>query len=147
VRVVLRSTRFSAPGRRGHPALEVLVEDDGPGIPSDDLEKLFIPFFTTKRAGTGLGLAISRRLVEAHGGDLTARSRPGGGSTFRLLLPAQLPPPAEAEQPPAAADESSTDSAAPPAPRRRLLALAPQLARQALLAGLPRTSQGVDGEE
>lgn len=147
VRVVLRSTRFSAPGRRGHPALEVLVEDDGPGIPSDDLEKLFIPFFTTKRAGTGLGLAISRRLVEAHGGDLTARSRPGGGSTFRLLLPAQLPPPAAAEQPPAAADESSKESAAPPAPRRRLLALAPQLARQALLAGLPRTSQGADGEE
>ena len=63
------------------------MQDDGAGIEPADLEKLFIPFFTTKRNGTGLGLAISRRLVEAHGGEIAVRSTPGQGSVFTVRLP------------------------------------------------------------
>jgi nitrogen-specific signal transduction histidine kinase len=72
---------------RGRPALTIQITDDGPGITPEDMEKLFIPFFTTRPQGTGLGLAISRRLVEAHGGEIDVRSQPGAGSTFTVRLP------------------------------------------------------------
>ena len=84
---------------RGRPAVEIRISDDGPGILPEDLEKLFIPFFTTKPRGTGLGLAISLRLIEAHGGEIDVQSKPGQGSTFTIRIPlpaestAQLPPP------------------------------------------------------
>jgi signal transduction histidine kinase len=74
----------------GAPAIEISVRDNGPGISPEDVTKLFIPFFTTKRDGTGLGLSISRRLVEAHGGELVVRSRPGRGSTFTIRIPVGL---------------------------------------------------------
>ena len=66
---------------------EVVVEDEGPGIPEADLEKVFLPFYTTRPEGTGLGLAISLRIAEAHGGSLKAENRPGGGARFVLSLP------------------------------------------------------------
>lgn len=72
---------------RGRPALVLQVLDDGPGIQPADLEKLFIPFFTTKPRGTGLGLPISRRLVEAHAGEIDVRSKLGSGCTFTVRLP------------------------------------------------------------
>ena len=72
---------------RGRPALTIQITDDGPGITPDDMEKLFIPFFTTRPQGTGLGLAISRRLIEAHGGEIDVRSAPDQGSTFTIRLP------------------------------------------------------------
>lgn len=56
-------------GRRGHGAI-VSVEDDGPGVPAEFVDRLFVPFFTTKPDGTGLGLAISDKIVRAHDGDL-----------------------------------------------------------------------------
>jgi len=65
----------------------VRVEDEGPGLPAEVMEKIFDPFFTTKENGTGLGLAIAHRLVEAHGGSLTARNRPCGGAEFVVVLP------------------------------------------------------------
>lgn len=68
--------------------VEVAVTDTGVGVPAGDLEKLFEPFFTNKEGGTGLGLAISREIVEGHGGTLTCESAAGGGTTFRLTLPA-----------------------------------------------------------
>jgi signal transduction histidine kinase len=62
--------------------------DSGPGIPAEDLQKIFNPFYTTKREGTGLGLAITQRIVTAHGGRLEVASRVGTGTTFTIVLPA-----------------------------------------------------------
>jgi PAS domain S-box-containing protein len=67
--------------------VRISVSDDGPGIPSHAIDKIFEPLFTTKRNGTGLGLAIARRLMEGQGGTLTAENRAEGGSTFHLVVP------------------------------------------------------------
>lgn len=69
------------------PVLEFAVSDTGVGIDSADMEKLFIPFFTTKKDGTGLGLAICQRIVQAHGGEMDVSSSRGRGSTFVVRLP------------------------------------------------------------
>jgi PAS domain S-box-containing protein len=65
------------------------VSDDGPGIPPHVLDRIFEPFYTTKRdsGGTGLGLSVSLGIAEAHGGSLTASSELGRGATFTLRLP------------------------------------------------------------
>jgi two-component system nitrogen regulation sensor histidine kinase GlnL len=63
------------------------LRDNGPGIPADRLETMFTPFFTSKAKGTGLGLALSKKLVEAHGGSLEARSPPAGGAELTMVLP------------------------------------------------------------
>jgi two-component system sensor histidine kinase FlrB len=63
------------------------VADNGRGISSDMLERLFEPFFTTRSEGTGLGLAIVREVAQIHGGDVTVKSRLGEGSEFCLRLP------------------------------------------------------------
>ena len=68
---------------------ELRVSDKGPGIRPDVLKQIFEPFFTTKQGGMGMGLAISRTIVEAHGGQLSAENRAGGGANFRLTLPVQ----------------------------------------------------------
>lgn len=63
------------------------VADDGPGLPGATRERLFEPYFTTKTEGTGLGLAIVHRIVTEHDGRLEVGETPGGGTTFRLILP------------------------------------------------------------
>ena len=63
------------------------VRDNGPGVPLQDLEKIFEPFHTTKKTGTGLGLAIARRIAVAHRGDLSVRNAKSGGAVFTLSLP------------------------------------------------------------
>ncbi|MEC8321179.1 MAG: ATP-binding protein, partial [Planctomycetota bacterium] len=70
--------------------VEVLVEDDGPGIPFDRRNRVFEPFYSTKgQRGTGLGLAVARKLVERHGGALEVDSSTGlGGALFRMTVPA-----------------------------------------------------------
>jgi PAS domain S-box-containing protein len=68
--------------------VRISVYDNGPGIASQTLPRIFEPLFTTKRNGTGLGLAIARRLMEGQGGTLTVENRPEGGSVFHLIVPA-----------------------------------------------------------
>lgn len=70
--------------------IELAVSDSGPGIPSHVLEQLFSRFTTTKGngGGMGIGLSISKRIIEAHGGTLSAENRPEGGASFRFTLPA-----------------------------------------------------------
>ncbi|HMQ15072.1 MAG TPA: ATP-binding protein [Phycisphaerae bacterium] len=67
--------------------VRLTVADEGPGLAPQHLDRVFDPFFTTKSHGTGLGLTIAHRLVEAHGGSLTARNRPEGGAEFTITLP------------------------------------------------------------
>src|SRR5262249_46208387 len=65
------------------------VADSGSGIAREIAERLFTPFTSTKPTGTGLGLSISRRIIEEHGGRLTAANRPEGGAWFSVALPAR----------------------------------------------------------
>ncbi|MDQ3472169.1 MAG: ATP-binding protein, partial [Acidobacteriota bacterium] len=65
----------------------VEIADSGEGIPEADLERIFIPFFTTKASGHGVGLALAHRVVTQHGGRLTAANSSSGGAIFRLQLP------------------------------------------------------------
>ncbi|NOY78068.1 MAG: response regulator [Calditrichaeota bacterium] len=69
--------------------VEIIVEDDGPGIPSEILPKIFDPFFTTKDVGkgTGLGLSVSFGIVHEHGGKIAVQSEPGKGAVFTLVFP------------------------------------------------------------
>ncbi|HOE16602.1 MAG TPA: [Fe-Fe] hydrogenase large subunit C-terminal domain-containing protein [Syntrophorhabdaceae bacterium] len=67
--------------------IKVKIRDSGPGIPPENVRKLFNPFFTTKEKGTGLGLAISYGIVERHGGTLDVETELGKGSTFIVSLP------------------------------------------------------------
>ncbi len=69
-------------------ALCLVVRDHGPGIAPAVRERLFHPFFTTKPHGNGLGLAVSRNIVREHGGQIDVGPAEGGGSAFRVLLPA-----------------------------------------------------------
>jgi two-component system sensor histidine kinase HydH len=67
--------------------VRVDVEDQGIGIPSEDLERIFDPFFTTRSNGTGLGLSIAYQIVSQHGGHIAARTNPQRGMTFSVTMP------------------------------------------------------------
>lgn len=75
--------------REGEAAVEISVSDSGPGIPVEDVQRVFDPFYTTKAPGrgTGLGLAVSARLVEGMGGTMEAVATDEAGATVRILLP------------------------------------------------------------
>src|ERR1035437_1580928 len=82
---LIRIETAPAPGVAGHVPLS--VSDDGAGMKSDALEKLFRPFFTTKAKGTGLGLWLSQRIVQDHGGSIKVESVAGKGAAFTITLP------------------------------------------------------------
>jgi signal transduction histidine kinase len=65
----------------------VLVTDTGTGIEREVLDKLFVPFFTTKENGNGLGLAAAKKVVEAHNGEIWVRSTEGQGTAVGIILP------------------------------------------------------------
>jgi signal transduction histidine kinase len=71
----------------GGRSVQIEVSDTGPGIAAADVDRIFLPFVTTKDGGTGLGLALTHRIVEDHGGAIDVRSAPGAGATFRIVLP------------------------------------------------------------
>jgi len=96
VRVTTMQGRMQGQLARGKPAVVIRIEDNGPGISKDDLDKLFIPFYTTKSDGTGLGLPICQRIVRAHEGEIEVHSIVDKGSTFTVRLP--LPKAANAPQ-------------------------------------------------
>ena len=62
------------------------IYDNGPGMQADILEKIFIPFFTTKESGSGIGLSLSRQIMRLHNGNITCDSTPGNGTTFTLIF-------------------------------------------------------------
>ncbi|KGE00853.1 MULTISPECIES: PAS domain-containing sensor histidine kinase [Rhizobium/Agrobacterium group] len=70
--------------------MAVIVQDTGPGISGEITDQLFKPFVTTKAGGMGIGLSISKRIIEAHGGEMTVSRNPAGGATFRFTLPIDM---------------------------------------------------------
>jgi signal transduction histidine kinase len=87
--VVVSGTIEELGGRKWQ---RICVADNGPGIPEQDLPKIFLPFYTTKSQGTGLGLAVVQKVALQHGGSIEARNRPGGGAEFLLWLPLRQEP-------------------------------------------------------
>lgn len=73
--------------RASPPGMIIEVADRGSGLPAELGERIFEPFVSTKDGGTGLGLPICKRIVEDHGGEITARNRDGGGAIFTIRLP------------------------------------------------------------
>lgn len=91
--------------RRWPGCVELSLADNGCGIPADRLEKVFIPFYTTKVKGTGLGLPVVQKIVQNHQGHLQVESREGEGTTFSIHLPVAGPaPPLLGEMPDSAPD-------------------------------------------
>ena len=65
----------------------IRVTDNGPGVPSDLMEDIFVPFFTTKATGSGIGLSLSRQIIRMHGGELSVASQPYRETCFTVSLP------------------------------------------------------------
>ncbi|MBL8453644.1 MAG: histidine kinase, partial [Zoogloea sp.] len=86
-------------GRLGEDQVWISVTDTGKGIPAEDLQRIFEPFYTTKPVGqgTGLGLSLSWGIVERHHGRIEVSSEVGKGTTFTVILPIESPP--EASEP------------------------------------------------
>lgn len=99
--VIANAIKFSPPNaavqvgiERAAQQVDVRVRDQGPGVPAEELELLFRPFFrgtnAAQASGHGLGLAIVQRVVQAHGGEVTAQNAEGGGLAVTMGLPAQV---------------------------------------------------------
>ncbi len=84
----IRVSVRAEPGSEGPRAVEIAVEDAGPGMDEATLARAFVPFFTTRERGLGLGLALCERLTRAQGGAIHLRSKPGEGTVVTLRLPA-----------------------------------------------------------
>ena len=84
---------MTAPGeivisaRQSASSVRISVKDQGPGIPDEDLDRIFNPFFTTKEGGTGLGLSVVHQIVTQHGGSVEVEKNPDKGMTFSVVVP------------------------------------------------------------
>jgi signal transduction histidine kinase len=67
--------------------VQLSIQDSGVGIPGQDIDKLFDPFFSTKEGGVGLGLSIAHRIIDQHDGKIEVESAPGKGTLFTVWLP------------------------------------------------------------
>ena len=81
-----RDARVFVSAAREHESVVIQVRDTGPGISPADLQKIFIPFFTTKAKGHGIGLALTHRIITQHNGTLTATNSPEGGALFTIRI-------------------------------------------------------------
>ncbi|MGH8016655.1 MAG: sensor histidine kinase, partial [Candidatus Zixiibacteriota bacterium] len=70
--------------------IQISVSDNGTGIPEDQIDKVFTPFFSSKPSGTGLGLPLASKIIDLHGGHITVESKVGVGTTFRIHLPVKI---------------------------------------------------------
>ncbi|ELR72443.1 hypothetical protein C900_01526 [Fulvivirga imtechensis AK7] len=70
--------------RTGARKVAITIEDNGPGIPKELIDRVFIPFYTTKKKGTGIGLSFARQIMKLHNGSITVQSDPGKGTAFHL---------------------------------------------------------------
>ena len=66
--------------------VNILISDNGVGIVEEAMNKIFIPFYTTKKTGSGIGLSLSRQIVQMHHGQLTVRSKPGFKTVFAIRI-------------------------------------------------------------
>ena len=80
------TARNLQPEDQGRDRIEILVSDNGCGISSDQMDRIFEPYYTTKEDGTGIGLATTYSIVKQHGGDVTVDSVLDQGTTFRIVL-------------------------------------------------------------
>ena len=81
------TVNLSTQTERGQPWATISISDTGHGIPEADLQRIFIPFFTTKSQGHGVGLALAHRVITEHGGTLTVANAADGGALFTIRLP------------------------------------------------------------
>ncbi|MFZ6181862.1 sensor histidine kinase [Nannocystis pusilla] len=88
-----RTPKIAVRLRQGAGVVRVSVEDNGPGLPVEDVDKVFEAFFTAKPQGTGLGLSIVQQLVQDHEGSVRVASTGPGGTAFEVQIPACAPPP------------------------------------------------------
>jgi len=117
VRNAVQAIRAAARGFRVHVHVSTLadgriaidVDDDGPGVPTADRERIFDPYFTTRTEGTGLGLAIVKKIVVEHGGTITCDASPMSGARFRIIVPHW-----DSAEARAAIEEAERASIAPP---------------------------------
>jgi two-component system sensor histidine kinase HydH len=89
IQAMTEGGRLSMSGRlsKNGDWVELAIQDSGVGIPPDDMNKLFDPFFSTKEGGMGLGLAIAHRIIDQHHGKIEVESTPGKGTLFTISLP------------------------------------------------------------
>ena len=80
---------------RASKAFAITIRDRGVGVATDDLPRVFDPYFTTKRTGSGLGLAIAKNIIEGMGGTIVLENRAGAGAEIRIDLPAHQSAPRE----------------------------------------------------
>ena len=87
----IENPKLNLSARQEKDATVVEVKDNGPGIPADQLDHIFMPFYSTKEGGSGVGLSFAQHIMRLHGGRIQAISNTGAGSTFQLIFP--LPEP------------------------------------------------------
>lgn len=147
VRVRVRNVPVPAgdprPLRPG-PHVEVVVSDEGPGIPAEHLGRIFDPYFSTRQGGTGLGLATAHSIIRRHGGHIVVHSVAGAGTTFTFWLPAS----------PSASIPAggAVRPVSPPGPRARLLVMDDEACVRDVAAAILRgagydVDLACDGEE